>query len=108
MAYKLSKNCCNEQTGYGICYKCEMCGRKFDENGILITEKKDSRITKLKKRHKQKSQRKIKIAFLVFFHILYVLGVCFMGYRMFEPLLNSIMTIIGFIGIIIMFIKLKK
>lgn len=108
MAYKLSKNCCNEQTGYGICYKCEMCGRKFDENGILITEKKDSRITKLKKRHKQKSKRKIKIAFLVFFHILYVLGVCFMGYRMFEPLLNSIMTIIGFIGIIIMFIKLKK
>lgn len=110
MAYKLSKNCCNKQAGYCICYKCEMCGRKFDENCFLIIEKKDSRITKLKKRHKQKSKskRKIKIAFFVFFYILYVLGVCFMEYRMFEPQLNSIMTIIGFIGIIIMFIKLKK
>ena len=49
MAYKLSKNCCNKQTGYGICYKCEMCGRKFDENGFLIIEKKDSRIIKHKK-----------------------------------------------------------
>ena len=53
-------------------------------------------------------KEKIKIAFLVFFIILYGLGMCFMEYRMFEPPLNSIMTIIGFIGIIIMLIKFKK
>ncbi len=56
MTYKSSKDCCNkEAAGYGICYKCEMCGRKFDENGFLIIKKK---------------KRKIKMAFLIFFTIL--------------------------------------
>ena len=108
MAYKLSENCCNGLAGYGICHKCEMCGRKFDENGFLIIEKKNTRIIKHKKSTNIKVKEKIKIAFLVFFIILYGLGMCFMEFRMFEPPLNSIMTIIGFIGIIIMLIKFKK
>lgn len=55
MSYKRSKDCCNKEAGYGICLKCEMCGRKFNENGFLIIKKK---------------KRKIKIAFLIFFTIL--------------------------------------
>ena len=55
MSYKRSKDCCNKEAGYGICLKCEMCGRKFNENGFLIIKKK---------------KRKIKMAFLIFFTIL--------------------------------------
>ena len=55
MSYKCSKDCCNKEAGYGICLKCEMCGRKFNENGFLIIKKK---------------KRKIKMAFLIFFTIL--------------------------------------
>ena len=40
MSYKRSKDCCNKEAGYGICLKCEMCGRKFNENGFLIIKKK--------------------------------------------------------------------
>ena len=34
-AYKLSVNCKNPYV-YEICYRCGVCGRKFDEDGKLI------------------------------------------------------------------------
>ena len=35
--YCKAEECKNEETWY-ICYKCEKCGRKFDEQGIMTDD----------------------------------------------------------------------
>ena len=35
--YCKAEECKNEETWY-TCYKCEKCGRKFDEQGIMVDD----------------------------------------------------------------------
>lgn len=36
ISYRISDKCKSNET-YGICHKCEKCGRKFDKSGIKIS-----------------------------------------------------------------------
>lgn len=36
--YMVSKECENPESYFSICVKCGQCGRKFDENGIMIDD----------------------------------------------------------------------
>ena len=36
--YVVSDDCTNEDSFFEVCVKCGRCGRKFDEDGVLIEE----------------------------------------------------------------------
>lgn len=36
--YMTSKECVNPESYFAVCVKCGQCGRKFDENGIMIDD----------------------------------------------------------------------
>ena len=36
--YMVAKECKNPESYFAVCVKCGQCGRKFDENGIMVDD----------------------------------------------------------------------